>query len=107
MIYCYVWNLTHITIITCVLGSAILAEGDNVNLKFAKSTVNVVTGDQINANKVVFNITRAEGEATPSSQGECSLIEYGVPIWENGLLDDTISMKKKPCSFYLNRKCKC
>lgn len=68
-------HLAHITIITCVLGSAKLAEGENVNQSFVNSAVNVVAGDQILANMVVYEIKSAEREACLAKQGECNLLD--------------------------------
>lgn len=55
--------------ITYVLGSATLAEGENLNQSFIKSAVNVVAGDQIYGNKARYDITDAERQPSTAHQG--------------------------------------
>lgn len=57
------------TVITCILGSATLAEGGNVNQKFENCSIKITAGDLIN----VYNTTSAERETSPSSQSECNV----------------------------------
>lgn len=69
-------KLGRITLFTYVVGSATLAEGGNVNQRFINSQVNVVAGDQIHGNIIIYNIVSPEVETSPSNQGECNDILY-------------------------------